>query len=134
MAAPPSYAVLKPGASDDEIVALEETFGVSVPEELKALWRLSAGESGVDGSDLMLGGWALMPLDAVIEVYQMQMRFQEENGADDTPRTRWCCDSSPRINPGGFSCRWLCHVGKDQPGPECDVPGAHAVGVVDVLA
>lgn len=60
---------------------------MSVPEELKALWRLSAGESGVDGSDLMLGGWALMPLDAVIEVYQMQMRFQEENGADDTEDT-----------------------------------------------
>ncbi|WP_405475400.1 SMI1/KNR4 family protein [Streptomyces sp. NBC_00009] len=68
-------------------MALEETFGVSVPEELKALWRLSAGESGVDGSDLMLGGWALMPLDAVIEVYQMQMRFQEENRADDTEDT-----------------------------------------------
>ncbi|WTI42977.1 SMI1/KNR4 family protein [Streptomyces sp. NBC_00775] len=89
IAVPPSYAVLKPGASDDEIVALEEAFGVSLPEELKALWRLSAGESGVDGSDLMLGGWALMPLDAVIGVYQMQMRFQEENGADDTEWLRF---------------------------------------------
>ncbi|MGW7416643.1 SMI1/KNR4 family protein [Streptomyces sp. NPDC054863] len=80
--APPSYAALRPGASDDEIVALEETLGVNVREELKALWRLSAGEDGVDGSGLMLGGWTLMPLNAVIEVHQMQMRFQEENGED----------------------------------------------------
>ncbi|MEU8892539.1 SMI1/KNR4 family protein [Streptomyces sp. NPDC048442] len=80
---PPSYAALKPGACDDEMAALEEALGVSVQEELKALWRLSAGEDGVHGSGLMLGGWALMPLDAVIEVYQMQMRFQEESGEDD---------------------------------------------------
>ncbi|MDQ0904973.1 cell wall assembly regulator SMI1 [Streptomyces canus] len=65
--APQSYAALKPGASDNEIVALEEALGVSVPEELKALWRLSAGEDGVAGSGLMLGKWALMPLDAVIK-------------------------------------------------------------------
>lgn len=80
--APPSYAALMPGASDDEIVALEEALGVSVPEELKALWRLSAGEDGVAGSGLMMGSWALMPLDAVIEVHRLQMRFQEESGED----------------------------------------------------
>ncbi|MDQ0958060.1 cell wall assembly regulator SMI1 [Streptomyces sp. B4I13] len=87
--APPSYAALKPGASDNEIVALEEALGVSVPEELKALWRLSAGEDGVAGSGLMLGSWALMPLDAVIEVYQMQTRFQEENGEDEDALVLW---------------------------------------------
>ncbi|KOG74907.1 hypothetical protein ADK77_03700 [Streptomyces antibioticus] len=87
--APPSYTALKPGASDDEIVALEQALGVSVPQELKALWRLSAGEDGVAGSGLMLGNWALMPLGAVIEVYQMQMRFQEENGEDEDALVLW---------------------------------------------
>lgn len=82
--APPSYAALRPGACDDEIVALEEALGVHVPQELKALWRLSAGEDGVGGSGLMLGDWALMPLASVIEVHRMQMRFQEDNGADAT--------------------------------------------------
>src|SRR4030088_1529650 len=43
-------------------------------------------------------------------------------------------DSSLRINPGGFSCRWLGHVGKDQPGPDSDVPRAHAICVVGVSA
>ncbi|MFD8567976.1 SMI1/KNR4 family protein [Streptomyces sp. NPDC059639] len=87
--APPSYAALKPGASDDQITALEEALGVSVPEELNAMWRLSAGEEGVDGSGLMLGAWALMPLDAVIEVHQMQMRIQEENGQNEDSLVLW---------------------------------------------
>ncbi|MEV0097313.1 SMI1/KNR4 family protein [Streptomyces sp. NPDC050738] len=82
--APPSYAALRPGACDHEITALEETLEVSVPEELKALWQLSAGEDGVNGSGLMLGDWALMPLDAVIAVHQMQMRFQKEDRQDHT--------------------------------------------------
>ncbi len=82
--AQPSYAALKPGATEDEITALEEALGASVPEELKALWRLSAGEDGVDGSGLMLGAWALMPLDAVLAVHQTQMRSQEEDGEDDS--------------------------------------------------
>ncbi len=81
---PPSYGALRPGASDDELAALEEALGVSVPEELKALWRLSAGEDGVDGSGLMLGDWALMPLDAVVEVHRMQRGFQEADGEDGT--------------------------------------------------
>ncbi|WP_181861164.1 SMI1/KNR4 family protein [Streptomyces diacarni] len=80
--AQPSYAALRPGACEDEITAAEEALGVSVPEELKALWRLSAGEDGVAGSGLMLGSWALMPLDAVIEVHRTRMRLQD--GMDDT--------------------------------------------------
>ncbi|GHH45965.1 hypothetical protein GCM10018773_36460 [Streptomyces candidus] len=121
---PPSYAALRPGASEDELVALEETLGTGVREELKALWRLSAGEDGVNGSGLMLGGWALMPLDTVVEVYQAQMRMQEENSEDgiegqETP-VRWkpswipFCSFSPGdtvyglyLNgENGEVCRW----------------------------
>jgi len=80
---PPSYAALRPGASDSEIEAVEEALGAGVPEELKALWRLSAGENGVNGSGLMLGGWALMPLDAVIEVHRTQMELRNADGEDD---------------------------------------------------
>ncbi|MEU9099976.1 SMI1/KNR4 family protein [Streptomyces sp. NPDC048361] len=82
--APRSYASLKPGACETEIAALEEALGVSVPQELKALWHLSAGEDGVDGSGLMMGDWTLMPLDAVIRAHQMQMRFQGEHGEYNT--------------------------------------------------
>lgn len=81
--APPSYASLRPGASEDEIATLEEALGASVPEELKALWRLTAGEDGVAGSGLMMGDWALMPFNAVIEVHQRQMGFQEDHGEVD---------------------------------------------------
>ncbi|WP_405901422.1 SMI1/KNR4 family protein [Streptomyces sp. NBC_00727] len=87
--APPSYAALEPGASDDEIAAVEEALGAGVPEELKALWRLSAGENGVNGSGLMLGDWALMPLDAVIEVHQTQMRLRDADGEDEDALAQW---------------------------------------------
>lgn len=122
--APPSYAALKPGASDNEIAALEETLGVSVPEELKALWRLSAGENGVNGSGLMMGGWAMMPLSAVVDVHQRQMRFQEVDCEDNTEdedalvlwKPSWIpfCSSSPDETVHGLYlngrtgevCRW----------------------------
>ncbi|MFJ7626738.1 SMI1/KNR4 family protein [Streptomyces sp. NPDC097595] len=77
---PQSYAALRPGASDDDIAALEAALGAEVPEELKAVWQLSAGEDGVNGSGLMLGDWALMPLDAVAEVHRRQMEIEKELG------------------------------------------------------
>ncbi|WP_405935345.1 SMI1/KNR4 family protein [Streptomyces sp. NBC_00726] len=79
---PPSYAALRPGASDDELARLEALLGAEVPEELKALWRLSAGEDGVNGSGLMLGAWTLMPLDAVAEVHRRQTETEDELGEE----------------------------------------------------
>ncbi|MFF7340579.1 SMI1/KNR4 family protein [Streptomyces sp. NPDC008163] len=79
---PPSYASLRAGASDDETAALEAALGAEVPDELKALWRLSAGEDGVNGSGLMLGDWALMPLDAVADVHRRQMEIEKGLGED----------------------------------------------------
>jgi len=38
------------------------------------------------------------------------------------------------MNPGGFSCWWLGHVGKDQPGPDGDLECADLVGVGGVSA
>ncbi|NEC68674.1 SMI1/KNR4 family protein [Streptomyces sp. SID9727] len=97
---PPSYAALRPGASDDELTELEVALGVRVPEELKALWRLSAGEDGVNGSGLMLGDWALMPLDAVAEVHRRQMEVEKEFSGEDGPafwESWWIpfCSSGP---------------------------------------
>ncbi|WP_330310730.1 SMI1/KNR4 family protein [Streptomyces sp. NBC_00523] len=86
---PPSYAALRPGASDDELARLETVLGVEVPEELKAVWRLSAGEDGVNGSGLMLGDWALMPLDAVAEVHRRQTEIQEEVGGGEEITPFW---------------------------------------------
>ncbi|WP_328898663.1 SMI1/KNR4 family protein [Streptomyces sp. NBC_00441] len=86
---PPSYAALRADASDDEIAALEATLGTDVPEELKAVWRLSAGEDGVNRSGLMLGDWALMPLDAVAEVHRRQMGIQEEVGEGEDLAAFW---------------------------------------------
>lgn len=103
---PPSYAALRPGASDDETAALEAALGAEVPDELKAVWQLSAGEDGVNGSGLMLGGWALMPPGSVVEVHRRQMEIENELG-EDVPAfwdPSWIpfCSSSPDDTASGL--------------------------------
>ncbi|MFG7942609.1 SMI1/KNR4 family protein [Streptomyces cacaoi] len=75
--APASHSSLKPGAPEEEIVALERVLGVPVPVELKALWRLCAGaEKGRAGAAFLLGDWVPMGLDSVAEVHRSQMSLQ----------------------------------------------------------
>ncbi|MFG2596866.1 SMI1/KNR4 family protein [Streptomyces sp. NPDC048462] len=125
---PPSYAALRPGASDADVAALTEALGVSVPEELEALWRLSAGEDGVAGSGLMLGDWALMPLDAVIRTHRMQMEIQEAHGEGDDALVLWkpswipFCSFSPHDTVHGLYlngetgevCKWTRYGEREQ--------------------
>jgi hypothetical protein len=81
--APASAGALRPGASEEEIAAVEETLGVYVPAELKALWGLNAGVDNVDGAGFLLKNWALMTPDSVISFYRMQMMFQQRDGNDE---------------------------------------------------
>ncbi|MER7396164.1 SMI1/KNR4 family protein [Streptomyces sp. NPDC000151] len=75
--APTTHAALKPGASENEIAALEEALGVRAPVSLRTLWRLCAGSLDVRGAGLFPDhGWALMDLDAVPRSYQGHMNSQ----------------------------------------------------------
>ncbi|WP_406341211.1 SMI1/KNR4 family protein [Streptomyces sp. NBC_00648] len=97
--APASYASLKPGASQEEIAALEETLGVPVPAPLKALWSLHAGVRHVYGAGFLLDDRALMDLDRVVYLYRMKMDIQERSealsairraaGRDEEKTTAW---------------------------------------------
>ncbi|MYT69620.1 MULTISPECIES: SMI1/KNR4 family protein [unclassified Streptomyces] len=73
--APATAALLRPGATDDELAAFERELGVRIPAGLKALWRRCPGMTAVDGvgADFLLGRWAPMTFDAVLETYRMQM-------------------------------------------------------------
>ncbi|MGW6738083.1 hypothetical protein [Streptomyces sp. NPDC055013] len=78
--APDSYAALRAGTSPAAIAALEEDLGIRIPVELRVLWSLTAGDDGVNG-----WGWgclprseALMTLDEVASVYQLQMGSQAQ--------------------------------------------------------
>lgn len=81
--APASAGALRPGASEADLAAVEETLGVRVPAELKALWGLNAGVDNVDGAAFLLRNWALMTPDSVIRFYRMQMGIQQRDGNDE---------------------------------------------------
>lgn len=56
------------------IEALEVGLGVRVPAELRALWRLTAGDDGVDGGGCLPGNMALMPFEEAEVFYRQQLR------------------------------------------------------------
>ncbi|GLX42223.1 hypothetical protein Sros01_82950 [Streptomyces roseochromogenus] len=72
--APASYEALRSGAGEGTIEALEVGLGVRVPAELRALWRLTAGDDGVDGGGCLPGNMALMPFEEVEVFYRQQLR------------------------------------------------------------
>ncbi|WP_406301128.1 SMI1/KNR4 family protein [Streptomyces sp. NBC_00885] len=79
-----SFDLLKPGASEGEIAALEEAIGVRVPASLKALWQLRAGHLDEPGAGFLPEyNWALMDLDAVVLVYRERMELQRDWGSDE---------------------------------------------------
>lgn len=49
-----------------------------MPAELRVLWRLTAGDNGVDGTGCLPGNKALMPLDAVPVFYREQLEHQAD--------------------------------------------------------
>ncbi|MDX3640779.1 hypothetical protein [Streptomyces sp. MB09-02B] len=84
--APDSYAALRIGARPSAIAALEDELGVRIPAELHVLWLLTEGDDGVHGVDgvdgrgwgCLPGGAALMPLDAVVDLYRLKMGAQAQ--------------------------------------------------------
>ncbi|MFD7070595.1 SMI1/KNR4 family protein [Streptomyces sp. NPDC059913] len=82
--APATMELFHPGATEDEIAALQQTLGVRIPAGLKNLWLRHAGVRTIpgQGNNFMLGPWALMAFDSVVSVYQQQMLFQERDGDD----------------------------------------------------
>jgi cell wall assembly regulator SMI1 len=79
--APVTYGALRPGATESEIATVQDTTGTRIPDELKALWRLTAGDNGVNGAGFFLENQALMTLDAVTVFHRQQMNAQLRHGA-----------------------------------------------------
>ncbi|MGV9563916.1 SMI1/KNR4 family protein [Streptomyces sp. NPDC003480] len=73
--APATYAALGPGASDEQIAAVDAALGLVVPVELRTLWGLVSG-GNVDGSGPWQGNAALLSLDEVVNHYRSQMVAQ----------------------------------------------------------
>ncbi|MBO0514791.1 SMI1/KNR4 family protein [Streptomyces beijiangensis] len=77
--APATLEELLPGASEEEIAALEQALGVRIPVGLKALWRECAGVQSGSGAVFLLERRALMRFDAIVVVYQMQIQLQRRS-------------------------------------------------------
>ncbi|WP_181788249.1 SMI1/KNR4 family protein [Streptomyces phytophilus] len=80
--APASLAVLRPGATEDEIDRLQTTLGVRIPAGLRALWRLHAGVNVDPSASFLLGRWSLMDFASVVHTYEREMMLQRLPGAD----------------------------------------------------
>jgi cell wall assembly regulator SMI1 len=88
--APATQAALRPGASEDEIAALEESTGVRAPAELRSLWLLCAGSWDVPAAGLFPDqGWALLDLDTVARSYKWHMANQRTQARRDPEALVW---------------------------------------------
>ncbi len=56
----------EPGLTEAEIVAAEARIGLRLPEDLRALYRITRADPDVG----LLGRWCLLPLDYVVDIYQ----------------------------------------------------------------
>ncbi|MFD7338461.1 SMI1/KNR4 family protein [Streptomyces violascens] len=86
--APASHAALLPGASEDEILVVEEAYGMRMPEDLRTLWNLAGGCTGLYGG-VFFDNYDLVPLSAGVEFHGNRMRFQIEDGGNDANGIPW---------------------------------------------
>ncbi|MFI6469838.1 SMI1/KNR4 family protein [Streptomyces sp. NPDC050516] len=82
--APASHAALLPGAGGAEICAVEEVYGMRMPEDLRTLWKLTGG-----GAGCFFGDYDLTSFGRGMEFYQGQMRFQQKEGGNDANGIPW---------------------------------------------
>ncbi|NUP41553.1 MAG: SMI1/KNR4 family protein [Streptomyces sp.] len=96
--APASHQALRPGASEQELIHLEDVLGTRLPAELTALWRLHAGVHDARGAGFLFRNWALMPLADVAEYHGGQRRL----GHDDVWQRSWIPYCSAGVHDRSF--------------------------------
>lgn len=114
-----SGVVLNPPASSAEIEALETAIGYALPEELKALYRISNGQQDpyrVEPKEgqyavNLFGHYDFLSIDQALSSYQFQLDLREELGTDlDTYITVREGDFVDRVN---WQKGWFPIAGSD---------------------
>jgi cell wall assembly regulator SMI1 len=72
IAAPESLVHLSPGATEQQLQAVEAGLGLSLPADLKASWVLHNGTA-----DFFFGGWGFLTLEQMLAAYRAERAFQE---------------------------------------------------------
>jgi len=76
--APDRYASLLPGATPEELKALEDTLGISLPLEFRQLYQWKNGQSGDFFSGLTpLGGYSWMSISEILRKWTSMNEFAE---------------------------------------------------------
>ncbi|MGW3121610.1 SMI1/KNR4 family protein [Streptomyces sp. NPDC001107] len=96
--APASYEALRPGASGQELAALEDALGTRLPAELQALWCLHAGVHDARGAGFLFRNWALTDLAAVATYHVGRMSL----GDDDVWQGPWIPFCSSGVHDRAF--------------------------------
>ncbi|MER8073453.1 hypothetical protein ABTZ59_34980 [Streptomyces sp. NPDC094034] len=82
--APASYDCLRPGASADRLAKAEQQLGFPLHPGLRSLWAMNDGvaedEGQETGAGLFLGGEALMPVEAALEIRAAQADYYADWG------------------------------------------------------
>lgn len=72
IAAPESLAHLFPGATKQQVQAVEAALGFPLPEDLKASWTLHNGTAA-----FFFGGWGFLPFEHMLQEYQLERTFED---------------------------------------------------------
>jgi cell wall assembly regulator SMI1 len=91
---------LQPGARDEELQSVENQLGVTLPEEMKALYRIHNGQAWNVGVNSFVRNLTLSPLDQVKENWTF---LQEEFDPDEMePEIE-----DDAIKPVLWNCKWI---------------------------
>ena len=91
---------LQPGASDEEFQLIENTLGVSLPEEMKSFYRMYNGQVWQYGGNSFLRNLTLSPTFEIIENWKC---IQEEFDPDDEVEL----DIGEEIKPVLWHSKWI---------------------------
>jgi cell wall assembly regulator SMI1 len=85
--APEIFALLQPGASDEEISKLEDLLSIQFPEDVRSSYRIHNGQS-IYEHGLIADDWELLSLERIEEEWKIWKQllddgvFQDEKGQD----------------------------------------------------
>ena len=91
---PASFANLAPGASEADIASLEQTLGLTLPEPVKAVWRLNDGQKktmladGEDAATPCIPTLSFLSTKAVARIWKDWAEVRKSSGAELDAGTR----------------------------------------------